>query len=91
MSLTYIGWNLLLFIPGAILYFVFSFGAQAIALFLLVIMFGAASILTFALRHLNKLGVGTAQGIRAFIIVTLVSNGAYLLFVFGYAKLIGVV
>ncbi|MFH0769248.1 MAG: hypothetical protein V1932_06755, partial [Chloroflexota bacterium] len=89
-SLTYIGWNALLFVPGAILYFVFSFGAQAVALFLLVIMFGAASVLTFALRHLNKLGVSTAQGVRAFIIVTLVSNGAYLLFVLGYAKLAGV-
>jgi len=91
LSLTYIGWNALLFVPGAILYFVFSFGAQAIALFLLVIMFGAASVLTFALRHLNKLGVNTAQGIRAFIIVTLASNGAYLLFVLGYAKLVGAI
>jgi hypothetical protein len=91
LSLTYIGWNALLFVPGAILFFVFSFGAQAIALLLLVIMFGAASVLTFALRHLNKLGVSTAQGIRAFAIVTLVSNGAYLLFVLGYAKLIGVI
>jgi hypothetical protein len=91
LSLTYIGWNALLFIPGAILYFIFSFGAQAIALFLLVIMFGAASVLTFALRHLNKLGVSTTQGVRAFIIVTLVSNGAYLLFVLGYAKLVGVI
>ena len=90
-SLTYIGWNALLFVPGAILYFVFSFGAQAVALFLLVIMFGAASVLTFALRHLNKLGVSTAQGVRAFVIVTLVSNSAYLLFVLGYARLVGVV
>jgi len=91
LSLTYIGWNLLLFLPGAVLLFVFSFGAQAIALFLLVIMFGAASVLTFALRHLNRLGVSTAQGIRAFIIVTLASNGAYLLFVLGYARLVGVI
>jgi hypothetical protein len=90
LSLTYIGWNALLFVPGAILYFIFSFGAQAIALFLLVILFGAASVLTFALRHLNRLGVSTAQGIRAFVIVTLVSNGAYLLFVFGYAKLVDI-
>jgi len=91
LSLTYIGWNLLLFLPGAVLYFVFSFGAQAIALLLLVILFGAASVLTFALRHLNKLGVSTAQGVRAFVIVTLVSNGAYLLFVLGYAKMAGVI
>jgi len=91
LSLTYIAWNALLFVPGAILYFIFSFGAQAITLFLLVIMFGAASVLTFSLRHLNRLGVSTAQGVRAFTIVTLASNGAYLLFVFGYAKLIGII
>ncbi len=91
LSLTYIGWNALLFVPGAVLYFVFSFGAQVIALFLLVIMFGATSVLTFALRHLNKLGVSTAQGVRAFIIVTLVSNVVYLLFALGYAKLVGVI
>jgi hypothetical protein len=90
LSLTYIGWNLLLFLPGAVLLFVFSFGEQALALLLLVLLFGAASVLTFALRHLRKLGVSTAQGVRAFIIVTLVSNGAYLLFVLGYAKLAGV-
>jgi len=46
---------------------------------------------TFALRHLNKLGVSTAQGIRVFAIATLFSNGAYLLFAFGYARLIGVI
>lgn len=91
LSLTYIGWNLLLFLPGAVLYFVFSFGAQVVALLLLVILFGAVSVLTFALRHLRKLGVSTAQGVKAFVIVTLVSNGAYLLFVFGYAKLAGIV
>ena len=79
-----------MFLPGAILYFIFSFGEQALALLLLVLLFGAASVLTFALRHLRKLGVSTAQGVRAFIIVTLVSNGAYLLFVLGYAKLAGV-
>ncbi len=91
LSLTYIGWNALLFIPGVILYFIFSFGEQVLALLLLVLLFGAASVLTFALRHLHKLGVSTTQGVRAFIIVTLVSNGASLLFVLGYAKLVGVV
>jgi hypothetical protein len=91
LSLTYIGWNLLLFLPGAILYFIFSFGEQGLALLLLVLLFGAVSVLTFALRHLRKLGVNTAQGVRAFIIVTLASNGAYLLFVLGYARLAGVI
>ncbi len=91
LSLTYIGWNLLLFLPGAILYIIFSFGEQALALLLLVLLFGAASVLTFSLRHLRKLGVSTAQGVRAFVIVTLASNGAYLLFVLGYARLAGVI
>ena len=90
LSLTYIGWNLLLFIPGAVLYFIFSFGGQSLALLILVLLFGAASVLTFALGHLNKLGVSTAKGVRAFLVVTLVSNGAYLLFVLGYARLAGV-
>jgi hypothetical protein len=93
-SLTYLGVNLLLFLPGAILYFFFSLGAQAVALFLLAVLFGGASVLIFALRHLNKLGqlgISTGQAIRAFIIVTLVSNGAYLLFVLGYAKLVSAI
>ncbi len=90
LSLTYAGWNALLFLPGAILYFIFSFGQQAPALLLLVFLFGGVSLLTFTRRHLHKLGVSTAVGIRAFIIVTLVSNGAYLLFVLGYARLAGV-
>ncbi|GAI20938.1 unnamed protein product, partial [marine sediment metagenome] len=90
LPLTYIGWNLLLFLPGAVLYFIFSFGEQTFALLLLVLLFGAASILIFTLRHLHKLGVSTGKSIRAFVVVTLVSNGAYLLFVLGYAKLAGV-
>lgn len=91
LPLTYMGWNALLFIPGAILYFMFSFGAQAVSLLLLVIMFCAASVLIFALKHMKKLGVGTAQGVRAFVIVTLVSNVPYLLFVLGYARLAGAI
>lgn len=90
LSLTYVGLNLLLFVPGAVLYFFFSFSDYALVLVPLVLLFGAASILIFALGHLRRLGVSTAQGIRAFVIVTLVSNGAYLLFVLGYARLAGV-
>ena len=90
LALTYVGLNLLLFLPGAVLYFFFSFSDYALVLVPLVLMFGAASILMFALGHLRRLGVSTARAIRAFIVVTLVSNGAYLLFVLGYAKLAGV-
>lgn len=90
LPLTYIGLNLFLFLPGVVLYVIFSFSEDALFLVPLVLLFGAASVLTFALVHLRKLGVSAARGIRAFIIVTLVSNGAYLLFVLGYAKLAGV-
>jgi hypothetical protein len=90
-SLTYLGWNLLLFLPGVVLYFIFSFGEQALALLVLVLIFGAASIIIFSLRHLRRWGVSTARAIRAFVIITLVSNGAYLLFVFGYSRLVSAV
>jgi hypothetical protein len=93
-GLTYIGWNALLFLPGAILYFFFSLGAQVIAITFLVILFGGTSVIIFAWRHMDQLakqGIGTGGGIRAFIIVTLVSNGAYFLFVLGYARLVSAI
>ena len=93
-SLTYLGWNLLLFLPGAILYFFFSLGGQGVALLLVAVLFGGASVLIFTLRHLDKLGklgISTGEAIKAFVIVTLVSNGAYLLFVLGYAKLVSAI
>jgi len=92
MPLIYIGLNLLLFLPGTIIYFFFSFsGEVAVALLVLVIMFGGVGILGFTLTHFNKLGVSTHKSISAFIIVTLVSSGAYLLFVWGYTNLAGVI
>ncbi len=90
-SLTYIGWNALLFLPGAVLYFIFSFGAQALALSVMALLFGGVSVLIFSLRHLRKMDVSIYEAIRAFIIITLVSNGAYLLFVLGYARLVSAI
>jgi len=91
MPLIYIGLNLLLFLSGAIVYFLFSFsGELAIALLVLVIMFGGVGVLGFTLTHFNELGVSSRKSVRAFIIVTLVSNGAYLLFTWGYVNLAGV-
>ncbi len=90
-SLTYLGWNLLLFLPGGVLYFIFSFGEQALALLVLVLIFGAVSVMVFSLRHLHRWGVSTARAIRAFVTITLVSNGAYLLFILGYARLVSAV
>jgi hypothetical protein len=87
--LIYLGINLLLLIiPGAILFLAFSFGQQAIALGLAMLVFGSASAGVFILRHLNRLG---RQSIKAFIIVTIVSNAAYLLFALGYARLAGTI
>lgn len=90
-SLSYIGWNALLFFPGAILLLIFSYGSQAIALSVAVVLFCGVSILIFWFSGLRKLGVSTGQAIKAFTIVTLVSNGVYLLFVLGYAALVGAI
>lgn len=91
MSLTYIGWNFLLFIPGAFFYFIFSMGGRGPALMLLILVFGLASILIFTLRHLKKMKVSTKRAIATFALVTFVGNGAYLLFVIGYARLLGAI
>jgi hypothetical protein len=86
-SLFYLGLNALLFIPGAIPLVIFSFGSTGAALAIAVFLFAGASIVVFQKRHLDKLGVSKFAAIRAFIIVTLASNGAYLLFVFAYSRL----
>jgi len=93
-GLTYILWNALLFLPGAILYFFFSLGAQAVAITFLVILFGGTAVIIFAWRHMDQLakqGIGTGEAIRAFMIVTLTSSGAYLLFALGYARLVSAI
>jgi hypothetical protein len=88
----YMGINLLLLIiPGVILMILLTFGQKAGPLFITFVVFGAAGAVTFIVKDLNKLGTPGGRAIRSFIIVTLVSNAAYLLFALGYARLAGAI
>jgi hypothetical protein len=87
ISLTYIAWNLLAFLPGAILLIGFSYGTRVLALALMVILFGGVSALIFSIRHMNRLAEVKGKAIQIFAMVTLASGGAYLLFALGWAWL----
>ena len=90
--LIYLGINfLLLLFPGLLLMIIMSFGQAALALIITILLFGVAEVITFIISHLNNLGVRGGLAIRAFIVVTLASNVAYLLFALGYAKLAGAI
>jgi hypothetical protein len=91
ISLTYIAWNLLLFLPGGILYLFFSFGVRAIPLIFAAILFGGTSVLIFSIRHLDRLTTVSGKAIKIFAAVTGASGGAYLLFALGYAWLVGAI
>lgn len=90
-ALTYTGINIVLMLPGIVLYFFWSLTGSALTFIPLLILFGGVSILIFAVWHLKRLGANTGQAIKAFVLVTLASNGAYLLFSLVYAKLTGVI
>jgi hypothetical protein len=91
ISLTYIAWNLLLFLPGGILYLFFSFGVRVMPLVFAVILFGGASVLIFSIRHLDKLTKVSGKAIQIFAVVIGASGGAYLLFALCYAWLVGAI
>jgi hypothetical protein len=91
ISLTYVVWNLVLFLPGGILYLFFSFGVRAIPLVFVAILFGGASVLIFSIRHLDRLTKVSGKAIKIFAAVTGASGGAYLLFALGYAWLVGAI
>jgi hypothetical protein len=90
-ALIYTGINIVLMLPGMALYFFWSWTGSALTFIPLLILFGGASILIFAVWHLKRLGTNTGQAIKAFVLVTLASNGAYLLFSLVFAKLTGVI
>jgi len=90
-ALIYTGINIVLMLPGIALYFLWSVTGSALIFIPLLILFGGVSILIFAVWHLKRLGANTGQAIKAFVLVTLASNGAYLLFSLVYAKLTGVI
>jgi hypothetical protein len=91
VSITYIAWNLGLFLPGGILYLFFSFGVRALPLVFAAILFGGASVLIFSIRHLDRLAEASGKAIRIFAAVTGASGGAYLLFALAYAWLVGAI
>jgi hypothetical protein len=88
ISLTYIAWNLLLFLPGGVLYLFVSNGVTLFPLIFMFILFGGASVLIFSIRHLDRLNKVSGKGFQIFAAVTGASGGAYLLFALGYAWLV---
>jgi hypothetical protein len=91
-SLIYPGINLvLIFLPGMILFLLFSFGLAIQSLTALFLLFGGVSILVFMLVHARHLDVSRGKALGAFVVVTLASNGCYLILAFGMAKLIGII
>jgi hypothetical protein len=91
-SLIYPGINLaLIFIPGLILFLIFTFGLAIQALTALFLLFGGISILAFMLEHARHLDVSRGKALGAFVLVTLASNGCYLILALGMAKLVGVI
>jgi hypothetical protein len=90
-ALIYTGVNAVLLLPGLIIYLFWTFTGSAMTFIPLLILFGGVSTIIFAGWHLNRLSANTGQAIKAFTLVTLASNGAYLLVSLVYAKLTGII
>ena len=90
-ALIYTGANIVLVIPGVIIYLFWSFTGSSLAFAALWILFGGVSVVIFATGHIKRLGENTGLVIRAFVLVTLVSNGAYLVLSLIYATLTGII
>ncbi len=91
ICLRYIGINLALMIPGAILYMMWSFSGSNLILALLFILFGGVSVIIYTASRLRRLRSNRIQTIKAFVLVTLASNGAYLIVAVIYAALTGII
>ena len=91
VALSYTGVNIILMIPGVILYAMWLWTGISITLAFLFILFGGVSLIVFAASRVKQLGLTFKQAIKAYSIVTLVSNGAYLILALAYAKLTGVI
>jgi hypothetical protein len=89
--LVYTGVNIALLIPGAILYLFWSFTGSAVTLAFLFLLFGGVAAAIFGLGHLRNLSNSPSVALRAFVLVTLASNGAYLVFALVYAALTGII
>ena len=86
-SIFYLAWNLLLFVPGAFFFLVSTMAPNRLeGLIVTVPLFALAS--AFVTGSLAK-HVGRWRALRSVGIVTLVSGGAYVLFVLAFLKLAG--
>ena len=90
-ALMYTWVNILLMIPGIILYLFWSWTGSTISFVYLFILFGGVSLIIFAARHAKHLGASPGQAIKIYVLVTLASNGAYLAFTLIYAALTGII
>jgi hypothetical protein len=90
-ALTYTYTNFGLLFPGVILYWLWSWTGNAIFFIPLWVLFGGVSTLIFTYGHLKRLGTNIGQAVKAYVLVTLASNGAYLVFSLLYAKLTGII
>ncbi len=90
-ALTYTYTNFGLLFPGVILYWFWSATGSNIMFVPLLILFGGVSTLIFSLGHLKRLGTNAGRAVKAYVVVTLASNGAYLIFSLIYAKITGII
>jgi hypothetical protein len=81
----------LMIFPGSILYFFFLVGLPIPSLAILFFILAGASIGFFELIHGGRMGVSRAIATKAFVYVSLISSGAYLVFSFAFAILIGII
>ena len=91
IALAYVGINLLLMIPGAFIYMIWSFTGMNLMLAVLFILFGGVSVIIYTGSRLRKLGDSRGRAIKAFALVTLASNGAYLVVALIFTALTGII
>ncbi len=89
-ALTYTGINILLMIPGGFLYFIWSFTGNFLTLLVLFVLFGGGAICLFGMRHVKRLGPDQNKAAKAFFIVSLASNGVYLVLSLAYLWAAGI-
>jgi hypothetical protein len=81
----------LIIFPGSILYLIFLLGQTLPSLAILFIILAGVNLGFFELIHGGRLGVGRGVATRAFVFVSLISSGAYLVLSFAVAKLMGII
>jgi hypothetical protein len=82
--------TVLVFFPGSLLYLFFLLGLTLPSLAILFVILAGVSIGTFELIHGGRLGVSRGVATRAFVLVSLVSSGTYLILSLAFANLLGI-